>query len=184
MTIKDQMIKEKIKTKYDLQSERFLEKTGTKIEKLYTEHRRHFEDEKQYRACFSITITRNDKSINFDFGNSIVDSWDLYDNFKRLGRQHKYWTALKVKEAIQTGQELNEEYNIKLKKRKKAPSDYSILACLEKYDIGTFDNFCSEFGYDADSRKAEKTYFAAQKQYSDLTRLFNNEEIEELAEIQ
>jgi len=31
------------------------------------------------------------------------------------------------------------------------PTLYSVLACLQKYDVGTFEDFCNEFGYDTDN---------------------------------
>lgn len=55
---------------------------------------------------------------------------------------------------------------------------------LQKYDIGTFDDFCDELGYSNDSINAQKTYFACQKEYSELTRLFSQKEMEDLQEIQ
>ena len=64
------------------------------------------------------------------------------------------------------------------------PTNYDILTCLTKYDPETFENFCSEFGYDEDSIKALKTYEAVKKESADLQTLFNEEELNELAEIQ
>jgi len=64
------------------------------------------------------------------------------------------------------------------------PTIYDILTCLQKYDVGTFDQFCSEFGYDNDSRTAEKIYKAVVKEYNNMSRLFNPEELEQLSEIQ
>lgn len=64
----------------------------------------------------------------------------------------------------------------------KKPTIYDILACLQKYDCGSFENFCSEFGYDTDSRKAEKIYKAVWKEFKAVDRLFNDV-IEELQEI-
>lgn len=63
------------------------------------------------------------------------------------------------------------------------PTEYDILACLEKYDVGSFEDFCLEFGYDTDSRKAEKTYKAVVKEYNNVMRVFGDV-IDELAEIQ
>lgn len=63
------------------------------------------------------------------------------------------------------------------------PNAYDILAAVEKSDPGTFDDFCSEFGYNTDSRAAVRTYFAAQKEYADLARIFTAEQLEMLAEI-
>jgi hypothetical protein len=65
----------------------------------------------------------------------------------------------------------------------KEPTPYDALACLTKYDPGTFDNFCGDFGYDTDSRKAEKTYKAVIVEWQKVEKFFTREEIEELAEI-
>ena len=63
------------------------------------------------------------------------------------------------------------------------PTMYDVLACMTKYDPGTFEDFCGEFGYDTDSRKAHKTYLAVCKEYEGICRLFNTEELEEMQEI-
>lgn len=65
-----------------------------------------------------------------------------------------------------------------------APSAYDVLACLTKYEPGTFEDFCSEFGYDTDSKRAEKTYNAVRDEYLNVSRLFNEDEMEMLREIQ
>lgn len=67
----------------------------------------------------------------------------------------------------------------------KKPTFYDIFACLQKYDCGTFENFCDEFGYNTDSRKAERTYKAVCKEYNAVVRLFgdNEECMEELTKI-
>ena len=69
------------------------------------------------------------------------------------------------------------------KKKAAVPSVYDVLACLSKCDPGTFEDFCSDFGYDDDSRTAERVYFAVQKEYTQLTRIFTPGQMEELAEI-
>lgn len=62
------------------------------------------------------------------------------------------------------------------------PTAYSVLACLTIYDPGTFENFCGDYGYVEDSRKAEKTYKAVVKEFAGVNRLFADV-IDELAEI-
>ena len=62
------------------------------------------------------------------------------------------------------------------------PSMYNVLACLTKYYVGSFEDFCSEFGYDTDSRKAERTYKAVCKEFAAVERLFSDV-MEELQEI-
>lgn len=66
----------------------------------------------------------------------------------------------------------------------KTPTAYSVLACLQKYEVGTFENFCSEFGYDTDSRKAHKTYKAVVKEWENVQKLFSGTQLEQLQEIQ
>lgn len=67
------------------------------------------------------------------------------------------------------------------------PTEYDILACMQKYDVGTFEDFVLEFGYeiyDTEERKrAKKLYKAVCREYNALCRLFTPEELEELAEI-
>ena len=62
------------------------------------------------------------------------------------------------------------------------PTLYSALACLTKYDVGGFEDFCNEFGFDEDSRSAEKTYKAVLKEWKAVKRLFSDI-LEELSEI-
>lgn len=63
---------------------------------------------------------------------------------------------------------------------------YDVLACLQKYDVGTIDDFQSEFGYEinsyADAKKLEKTYKAVKREYKQVLRVFDNC-LEELREI-
>lgn len=63
------------------------------------------------------------------------------------------------------------------------PSEYDILACLTKYDPYTFEDFCSSYGYDEDSRSAEKTYNAVCEEWQNISQLFTEEQIEQLQEI-
>jgi hypothetical protein len=63
-----------------------------------------------------------------------------------------------------------------------APTAYDVLACLTKYDPDDFANFCADYGYDEDSRKAEKIYKAVLKEWAGVERLFSDV-IEELQEI-
>jgi hypothetical protein len=60
------------------------------------------------------------------------------------------------------------------------PTLYSVLTCLQKYDVGTFEDFCSELGYDEDSRTAERVYKAVVKEFEAMRRLFTSEELEVL----
>ena len=64
-----------------------------------------------------------------------------------------------------------------------APTAYDVLSCLTKSDPCTFEDFCSTYGYDEDSRKAEKIYNAVLDEWRNVCALFTDEEIEQLQEI-
>lgn len=76
------------------------------------------------------------------------------------------------------------EFGQSIAKANEEPNLYDVLTCLQKYEVGTFEDFCSEFGYDEDSRTAEKTYKAVVKEFEAMERLFNSEELEVLQLIQ
>ena len=63
------------------------------------------------------------------------------------------------------------------------PSAYDVLACITKNDPGTFEQFCAEYGYDVDSRKAESVYRAVVKEWQKVRRFFTSKELEQLQEI-
>lgn len=57
---------------------------------------------------------------------------------------------------------------------KEDPKIENILDCLAmdaSYDLSSFENFCSEFGYDSDSRKAYKIYKACINNTNKLQKL-------------
>lgn len=64
------------------------------------------------------------------------------------------------------------------------PSCYDVITCLQKYDVGSFDDFCSEFGYNNDSIKDKKRYKAVCREYENMSNLFSDYELGLLSEIQ
>lgn len=75
------------------------------------------------------------------------------------------------------------DFGQSIKEGSSEPTLYDVLTCLQKYEVGTFENFCGDFGYDEDSRKAEKVYKAVYKEYDNVNRLFSDC-LDELNEIQ
>lgn len=63
------------------------------------------------------------------------------------------------------------------------PTLYAIMACLQKYEIETFEDFCDMCGYNTYSKSADKAYKAVCKEYNAMARLFTNDELEALNEI-
>lgn len=56
----------------------------------------------------------------------------------------------------------------------KKPRAHELLYCLQKSDPGSFENFCRDFGYDTDSRKAERTYKAVCKEWQNVDKLWHD----------
>jgi hypothetical protein len=73
-------------------------------------------------------------------------------------------------------------------KEQAIPTEYSILSCLTKYDVGSMDDFMYEFGYEIkctqDMTNFINTYNAVVKEYNDVRRCFTEEQIEAMWEIQ
>ena len=171
---------------YQKQATDFLEKTNTTIEIVFSRNGYHFENDKETRDIYTITLKRGARSYTFDFGQSIANS----ANYCMMGKQRVEIPDSITKEnaAITWLVKHGYQYLIGAKSDsihlRKAPTAYDVLACLQKYDVGTFENFCSEFGYDEDSRTAEKVYKAVCEEYLNVCKLWSDSEIEELAEIQ
>jgi hypothetical protein len=81
------------------------------------------------------------------------------------------------------GQSIVNSGYLSVNKKFELPTPYHVLACLEKYEHSTFEDFCNEFGYDTDSRSAKKIYKACKKQYTKLVELYSESEMDLLREI-
>lgn len=51
---------------------------------------------------------------------------------------------------------------------------YSVLTSITKYEPGTFNDFCNDYGYDSDSRKAKKLYEEVHKEWKAVARIFHD----------
>jgi len=155
---------------YEEQAKQFLKNTGTEFSFKFLRNGLYFEDDKDARDIYEITLKRGDRSFIFSFGQSIACSgrFIVYDN----GIKRSNTKILKT--GIQCIR--NKEF--------REPTAYDILACITKYPVEEFKDFCKEYGYDSDSRKAEKIFNAVKNEYENLERLFNAEELEMLRRIQ
>lgn len=172
-----------------------------KVEYLKNGH--HFSDDKDidlYRDIYKITISRNSRSYTFDFGQSINNSRHFYDkvrNLKFYETNIDYRATYGAKTTmVRKDKFFNWIYpmsvpivNEKILRQAKVlidgtePRLYDTLTCLQKYDVGTFEDFCSEFGFDEDSHKSEKIYQSLLEEWKNVKILFSDEELETLREI-
>ena len=182
---------DKMKDEYEQQAQTFLKSTGATIEVKFKKHGLHFEDDKDERDIYKVTIKKGNRGYAFDFGQSINNSGE----YKSMITQHHTEDKYK-KYGVFKGQNLTTEefkyYNRYYKlgyggfeknKKFKVPTAYDILSCLNVFD-GNFKDFCSDFGYDEDSIKANNIFKNVEKESNNLKMLFNDTELEQLAEIQ
>lgn len=149
---------------YQKQATDFLEKTKTTFKAEFVGFQKHFDTDTEKRDVYEITLTREGKKpFVFRFGQSIANSGETETIVKRDAIRGRYTDTVK--------------------KGRTAPTAYDVLAGLTKYDPETLEDFCVNYGYDEDSKTAEKIYFAVQKEYSNVLRLFGDV-MEELQEIQ
>jgi len=173
---------------YEIQANEFLTKTNATIEITFLKEGKHFNSDKENRDIYNVTIKRGNRSFSFNFGNSINDSgFYVQIGITKYPIDRKYLSVKdKSKLIMHIKMSINNSFmsNQDILHYPVAPTNYSILACLQKYDVGTFEDFCNEFGYDTDSITAEKTYKAVCEEYKNLCTLFTDAEIEQMQEIQ
>ena len=90
-------------------------------------------------------------------------------------KQKRYVFKIKL---IKGGKQYTFEFGQSLSEGNNEPTLYSVLACLTKYDPESFEDFCCNYGYDNDSRTAEKIYKAVVKEFKNMQRLFTSEELD------
>lgn len=110
---------------------------------------------------------------------------ELNSNWRDKELRNTYFTTITTPRGTMKVKFWDSVYNTE---RGIKPTEYDILACLEKYDVGTFEDFVNEFGYDIsepdDSRCVKRIYKAAIREYQDLCRCFTEDQIDSLREIQ
>ena len=150
---------------YEKKAQDFLQKTDTVMIVAWVKYDKHFDDDKDKRDIYQITLKRGARLWSFAFGQSVVAS----------GKYILAETGERVREHRGRSHNANKYYE--------EPGAYAVLAAITKYDVGTLKNFCDEFGYDVDSKKAEKTYGAVCQEWQNVQKLWTDAEIEALQEI-
>lgn len=166
---------------YLKQAKDFLDGADAKCEIIYGGIARNENwKEKEKRNWYGVTITTPRGKMTFTFWDSIYDTEISAMTFEEYAKK-----KLKCKvEDMSYGEKVKAKNDLTRLKAKAVPNEYDVLVCLQKYDVGTFEDFCLDFGYDEDSRTAERIYIAVIKEYKDLTRIFTEEQMEELRKIQ
>lgn len=164
---------------YQKQANDFLESIGATFKATFSHYGKYFQDDKESRDVYNIVFERSGRfPLTLTFGQSIAHSGKFIvmdrgvNKFNTKEQAKKFMFQMHL-----TGQpEKNKDFA--------EPSAYDILACITKNDPGTLEDFCSEFGYDPDSKKVEKIYLAVCDEWRKVISFFSPTEVEQLQNIQ
>ncbi len=165
----------------------FLAKTGCDFKCEFLRNDKHFADDTETRDIYKITLKRGSRKYSFEFGQSLNKS-GFYANYgkRKIALPIEKMTDDVNKLRFYIRMNLMNDYgSVKTDSihYPEAPTSYDVLACLQKSPVYDFADFCSEFGYEEDSRKAYKIYKAVKREWENVNILFTDEEIEQLQEI-
>ena len=176
-----------MKNDYQKQAQDFLTKAKATVKIELAKQQQAplwYKEGENYGLMYNITIEReNKKPFSFNFWDSIAnkEAIQLLDNptapmTKKNGQKVYEFDFFAYSMA-------RREYKKRIDAGEFTPTAYDILACLTKYNPGSFEDFCGDFGYDEDSRTAESTFLAVIKEWNETERMFSDL-MEELQEIQ
>lgn len=159
---------------YDKQALAFLTEAGTTCTIEYAGYMFNEDwDNQNKHDLYYVTLKNERGEYRYKYWDSIYNTETNHMNYDDYMKKHP-----KVTSTYQANKELK-----KLQAENKV-KEYDVLACLTAYEVGTFEDFCYEFGYDNDSIKAYKTYVAVCEEWNGLRKVFTYEQLEKLAEIQ
>ena len=142
---------------YEKKAREVAKKYGIEIRPLKKEYNFYFDDDEkngQRRDVYTLLITSPFYGYTFTFGESLN---------KSTGKAGE---------------------TIFFDKDEEIELYYSVLACIQKYEVGTIDDFIADFGYDFSCNSYEeakekissiqKTYNAVKEEYKNFSSLFEN----------
>ena len=134
-----------------------------------------FDSDTVPRLTLEITLSRKGKEISFPYGASLNDT-ETYE----LWRTRPHWGGIRYKgEYFDSGSQINATL-LRDWKAFKTSLLYSILSSISsEYDVSPiFKEFCSDFGYEEDSRKAFSLWQRCIEHAQKLQTLFTPKEVE------
>ena len=158
--------------KYEQQANKFLIDTGTTFEIEFQYTGPYFPGGKEYRDVWRFILKNAMGEYSSTFGDSLAATR------ARAPLSYLLNPSIKKDAAILAERKKYRNYR---------PSAYAILACLEKYEPDSFDNWCADTGYNERSLSeypaVMQTYQACVDQYRGLRRMFTEEQMEQLQDI-
>ena len=180
-----------MKTDYTKQGEDFLRDTNTtlRVVECVPQKRPLWAKGDKHGINYSVTL-KNERGVYvFDFWGSIAEKEILeavrnFQVFEGMKTSRDFHNDEIIKRAgiSLSGLRYSKTGRAEVLELRK-PKAYDILACLDTYASNDFADFCANYGYNEDSRIAEKTFHAVQEQQNNLRKLFTHEELARLNEI-
>lgn len=155
---------------YKAQAEYLLKISGVLLEivKAVPQLAPRWAKDGKHGTCYSVTLARlKEKPQEGAYIGRIADMRGHIA--KEI--QFFFWNSIAAKEAGR---------NSAIGEKK--PNGYDILAGLYS-PVGSFEDFCANFGYSEDSREAEKTFHEVCELNKKIESIFTPEELEALQEI-
>lgn len=144
------------------------------------------------KAVDLFLLNRHVKTTCIARGETVRDGWNCDSwSFNINGQSFDYFTGMGHREIVR-GYKACRMPGAKMvgghwqATRPHAPHVAGVLhsVILDSSACGqSFDDWCADYGYDSDSRRALQTYLACQENAAKLDKVFSRADIENLAEI-
>ena len=113
----------------------------------------------------NVKLTINGSEYKKHFAEDTHERWVFNCTLKANGKQYTF----------NFGQSINNGCE--------EPTIEDVLSCLEKYDVGTFEELCSNYGYDEYYSASKRIYKAVCREYNAMCRLFGEKSLYEMADL-
>ena len=168
-------------TDYQVQAKQFLADCNATMEIKFVgkEVPSHWFGETKPRNKYQFTITTPRGKYTSCFWDSLY-STEVSEVSERTYAQQKYKASY---DCLRSHEKAKARAELAKLKADAIPTEYDILAAVEKYGYDSFSDFCAEFGYSTDSISARETFLACGEEYAGLSRIFTEEQMEKMREI-
>jgi len=157
---------------YTKQAQKFLDDTGTTLNREFDCELKQSavwadKNSKLTTRRYKVTLERNKRKCTFDFYVSHKDA----EMLKQVGEGTRGLPQKVINQLAIDLKNFNSGFT------------YSFLACINLDQSADFEEFCSNFGYEEDSRRGYKAWVDTLEQNAKLRSMFSDAELELLAEI-
>lgn len=169
-------------TEYQAQAKQFLAdcKATMEINFIGKEIPSNWLGETKPHNKYQFTITTPKGKYTSYFWDSLHNT-EVSEVSERTYAQQKYKASY---DCLRSHEKAKARAELAKLKANAIPTEYDILAAVEKYSYDSFSDFCAEFGYSTDSISVRETFLACGEEYAGLRRIFTEEQMEKLMEIQ